>query len=154
MAAAVTMKSRRAAELPGDVLRTMSGKTVEVINTDAEGRLTLIDAVTYAVQKENAFAVIDIATLTGGQVVSLGYRYAALISDSKVLTEMIQKISIDGPQEFHDEYRLTKQGRPSFVNVMRGINLLNKHGVEWNAPILTSPTITALPAALQKKHSV
>lgn len=42
-------------------------------------------------------------------------------------------ISIDGPQEFHDEYRLTKQGRPSFVNVMRGINLLNKHGVEWNA---------------------
>ncbi len=41
--------------------------------------------------------------------------------------------SIDGPQEFHDEYRLTKQGRPSFVNVMRGINLLNKHGVEWNA---------------------
>lgn len=69
------------------------GKTVEVINTDAEGRLTLIDAVTYAVQKENAFAVIDIATLTGGQVVSLGYRYAALISDSKVLTEMIQKAS-------------------------------------------------------------
>ncbi len=42
-------------------------------------------------------------------------------------------ISIDGPQEFHNEYRLTKQGRPSFVNVMRGINLLNKHGVEWNA---------------------
>lgn len=81
------------AYLPGDVLRTMSGKTVEVINTDAEGRLTLIDAVTYAVQKENAFAVIDIATLTGGQVVSLGYRYAALISDSKVLTEMIQKAS-------------------------------------------------------------
>ena len=55
------------AYLPGDVLRTMSGKTVEVINTDAEGRLTLIDAVTYAVQKENAFAVIDIATLTGGR---------------------------------------------------------------------------------------
>ena len=81
------------AYLPGDVLRTMSGKTVEVINTDAEGRLTLIDAVTYAVQKENAFAVIDIATLTGGQVVSLGYRYSALISDSKVLTEMIQKAS-------------------------------------------------------------
>ena len=81
------------AYLPGDVLRTMSGKTVEVINTDAEGRLTLIDAVTYAVQKENAFAVIDIATLTGGQVVSLGYRYSALISDSKVLTDMIQKAS-------------------------------------------------------------
>ena len=42
-------------------------------------------------------------------------------------------VSIDGPQEFHDEYRLTNQGRPSFVKVMQGINLLNKHGVEWNA---------------------
>ena len=42
-------------------------------------------------------------------------------------------VSIDGPQEFHDEYRLTKQGRPTFVKVMQGINLLNKHGVEWNA---------------------
>jgi uncharacterized protein len=42
-------------------------------------------------------------------------------------------VSIDGPQEFHDEYRRNKQGRPSFVNVMKGIQLLNKHQVEWNA---------------------
>lgn len=42
-------------------------------------------------------------------------------------------ISIDGPQEFHDEYRKNKQGMPSFYKVMKGINLLNKHGVEWNA---------------------
>ena len=42
-------------------------------------------------------------------------------------------VSIDGPQEFHDEYRKNKQGKPSFVKVMQGINLLKKHGVEWNA---------------------
>ncbi len=42
-------------------------------------------------------------------------------------------VSIDGPQEFHDEYRSTKIGQPSFHKVMKGINLLNKHGVEWNA---------------------
>lgn len=42
-------------------------------------------------------------------------------------------ISIDGPQEFHDEYRVNRQGRPSFVQVMKGIRLLNKHQVEWNA---------------------
>mgnify|MGYP002748261860 CR=1 FL=1 len=42
-------------------------------------------------------------------------------------------ISIDGPQEFHDEYRKNKQGKPSFMKVMQGINLLNKHRVEWNA---------------------
>lgn len=42
-------------------------------------------------------------------------------------------VSVDGPQEFHDEYRKNKQGRPSFLKVMKGINLLKKHGVEWNA---------------------
>lgn len=42
-------------------------------------------------------------------------------------------VSIDGPQEFHDEYRKNKQGKPSFVKVMQGINLLKKHNVEWNA---------------------
>lgn len=42
-------------------------------------------------------------------------------------------VSIDGPQEFHDEYRKDRRGRPSFVKVMQGIRLLNKHGVEWNA---------------------
>jgi len=42
-------------------------------------------------------------------------------------------VSIDGPQEFHDEYRRNKQGLPSFVKVMKGIEMLNKHGVEWNA---------------------
>ena len=42
-------------------------------------------------------------------------------------------VSIDGPQEFHDEYRKNKLGKPSFVKVMQGINLLKKHGVEWNA---------------------
>lgn len=42
-------------------------------------------------------------------------------------------VSIDGPQEFHDEYRRTRQGKPSFHKVMQGISLLNKHGVEWNA---------------------
>ena len=42
-------------------------------------------------------------------------------------------VSIDGPQEFHDEYRKTATGRPTFRKVMEGINLLNKHGVEWNA---------------------
>ena len=42
-------------------------------------------------------------------------------------------VSIDGPQEFHDRYRRNKQGQPSFVKVMKGIHLLNKYGVDWNA---------------------
>jgi leucyl aminopeptidase len=57
---------------PGDILRAMSGKTVEVINTDAEGRLILADALSYAVQKLKPACIIDLATLTGAVVVALG----------------------------------------------------------------------------------
>jgi leucyl aminopeptidase len=57
---------------PGDILRAMSGKTVEVINTDAEGRLILADAISYAVEKLKPARIIDLATLTGAVVVALG----------------------------------------------------------------------------------
>ena len=56
---------------PGDVLKSMSGKTIEIITTDAEGRLTLADAISYA-RKQNARAIMDIATLTGAMQVALG----------------------------------------------------------------------------------
>lgn len=54
-------------------------------------------------------------------------------------------VSIDGPQEFHDEYRKNKQGKPSFVKVMQGINLLNKHQVEWNALAVVNDFNTDYP---------
>ena len=65
---------------PGDILRMMNGKTVEVISTDAEGRLVLADALTYAQQKLNPTALIDVATLTGGVGVALGNFAAGLMS--------------------------------------------------------------------------
>lgn len=55
-------------------------------------------------------------------------------------------VSIDGPQEFHDEYRRTRQGGPSFKKVMQGINLLNKHGVEWNAMAVVNDYNADYPA--------
>jgi leucyl aminopeptidase len=57
---------------PGDILRAMNGTTIEIGNTDAEGRLTLADAISYAVQKAKADEVVDMATLTGACVVALG----------------------------------------------------------------------------------
>lgn len=57
---------------PGDIISSMAGKTIEIMNTDAEGRLTLADAVYYIVEKEKATKVVDIATLTGAVVVGLG----------------------------------------------------------------------------------
>jgi leucyl aminopeptidase len=74
---------------PGDVLRSMSGKTIEVINTDAEGRLVLADAITYAKQKLDAKRVVDIATLTGACTIALGNVYAGLLgNDDQMLEEL------------------------------------------------------------------
>lgn len=70
---------------PGDLIGSMSGKTIEIRNTDAEGRLTLADACYYAVTKGNARAVIDIATLTGAVKIALGDHRAAAISNDDAL---------------------------------------------------------------------
>ncbi|XBC44186.1 MAG: leucyl aminopeptidase [Buchnera aphidicola (Schlechtendalia peitan)] len=75
---------------PSDILTTMSGKTVEVLNTDAEGRLVLCDVLTY-VEKFNPDIVIDIATLTGACVVALGNSVTGLMSNSSELSKNIEK---------------------------------------------------------------
>ncbi|WP_055668868.1 leucyl aminopeptidase [Desnuesiella massiliensis] len=69
--------------IPGDVINSMSGKTIEVLNTDAEGRLILADAVTYAIQKERAKKIIDIATLTGAVVNALGFSIAGTLTNNR-----------------------------------------------------------------------
>ncbi|BBA84611.1 probable cytosol aminopeptidase [endosymbiont of Euscepes postfasciatus] len=66
---------------PGDIVKTMSGKTVEIINTDAEGRLILCDSITYS-YKFNPSIIIDIATLTGACIISLGNNFSGLISNN------------------------------------------------------------------------
>ena len=71
---------------PGDVVRTMSGKTVEILNTDAEGRLVLADALTY-VERFEPRSVVDIATLTGAVIMALGYSTSGLMSNNDKLAE-------------------------------------------------------------------
>jgi leucyl aminopeptidase len=66
---------------PGDVITQLNGKTVEVNNTDAEGRLILADALTYCVREMGAERLVDIATLTGAVLIALGSTYSALISN-------------------------------------------------------------------------
>ena len=73
---------------PGDVVTTMSGQTVEILNTDAEGRLVLCDALTYAERFKPKY-VIDIATLTGAVLVALGKVASGVLSNDKKLTEML-----------------------------------------------------------------
>jgi leucyl aminopeptidase len=69
---------------PGDVVISMAGKTIEVLNTDAEGRLVLCDAITYS-ERFNPYVVIDVATLTGACVVALGHHASGLVSNDEAL---------------------------------------------------------------------
>jgi leucyl aminopeptidase len=74
---------------PGDVITTMSGKTVEILNTDAEGRLILCDALTYA-ERFKPELVVDVATLTGACVVALGHHHSGLFTtDEKLALDML-----------------------------------------------------------------
>ncbi|MBC2668896.1 leucyl aminopeptidase [Novosphingobium piscinae] len=73
------------AQRPGDVVTTMSGQTVEVINTDAEGRLVLCDALTWVQQEYQPAAIVDLATLTGAMIISLGHEYAGLFANDDTL---------------------------------------------------------------------
>ncbi|WP_343347090.1 leucyl aminopeptidase [Sphingomicrobium sp. XHP0239] len=70
------------AQRPGDVVTSMSGQTIEVINTDAEGRLVLCDALTYGQQEYNPETIIDLATLTGAMVIALGNEQAGFFTNS------------------------------------------------------------------------
>lgn len=81
------------AYVPGDILFSMNGKTIEMLNADAEGRLTLVDAITYAIRKEGAGKIIDIATLTGAAKGAVGGRSAAVVVDDEELFEEIQAAS-------------------------------------------------------------
>ncbi|MEQ3724189.1 leucyl aminopeptidase [Alcanivorax sp.] len=88
VAAAENMPDGRAAR-PGDIVKTLSGQTVEILNTDAEGRLVLCDALTYVQQKHKPHTVIDIATLTGACVVALGAHAQAVYANDDGLSEAL-----------------------------------------------------------------
>jgi leucyl aminopeptidase len=93
---------------PGDIVTTYSGKTVEILNTDAEGRMILCDAITYAV-KQKCDVVVDIATLTGACMVALGTYKAGLMGNDDELMARIQKAAEDSgesvwPLPSGDEY--------------------------------------------------
>jgi len=77
------------AQRPGDVVTTMSGQTVEVINTDAEGRLVLCDALCWAQQEFDPARIVDLATLTGAMIISLGNEYGGLFANDDTLAEQL-----------------------------------------------------------------
>jgi leucyl aminopeptidase len=77
------------AQRPGDIVTSMSGQTIEVLNTDAEGRLVLCDALHWVQENYNPEYIVDLATLTGAIIVSLGSEYAGLFSNSDELADKL-----------------------------------------------------------------
>jgi leucyl aminopeptidase len=78
------------ADKPGDVIKSMAGKTIEIISTDAEGRMILADALTYG-ERYKPKAVIDLATLTGACIIALGYHATGLLGNDKNVIEAVKK---------------------------------------------------------------
>jgi len=91
------------AQRPGDIVNTMSGQTIEVLNTDAEGRLILADAVWYAQDKFEPSAVIDLATLTGAVIVALGHENAGMFANDE---DLAHAITVAGQTEGEPVWRL------------------------------------------------
>jgi leucyl aminopeptidase len=78
---------------PGDIIGSMGGKTIEVLNTDAEGRLTLADAVSYVIEKEQATKVVDIATLTGAVLTALGTTATGVVTNNDFFYNRLEQAS-------------------------------------------------------------
>jgi leucyl aminopeptidase len=118
VASAENMPSGHATK-PGDIVTSMSGKTIEVLNTDAEGRLVLCDALTY-VKKFHPDVVIDIATLTGACIVALGHHICGLISNDD---ELADDLMVAGKDALDQTWRLpynekyTKQLKSEFADL-------------------------------------
>jgi len=88
LVAAAENMPRGNATKPGDVVTTLSGQTVEILNTDAEGRLVLCDALTY-VERFEPQSVIDVATLTGACIIALGHQATGLLSNNQELANKL-----------------------------------------------------------------
>jgi len=131
---------------PGDVFTSMSGRTVEVINTDAEGRLVLIDGVTYA-QREGAKRVVDVATLTGAIAVALGNHFTGLFGRPDAFVEEVRSAGAAAgdrlwPMPLTDEYR--EEIRSEIADIVNSagreggaikgaafIDAVVEEGIEW-----------------------
>lgn len=79
---------------PGDIVRSMSGRTIEITNTDAEGRLVLCDLLHYAVSEFQPCAIVDLATLTGAAIMALGFEHAALFANDDALAEAVRSAGL------------------------------------------------------------
>ena len=145
---------------PGDVLRSLSGKTIEVLNTDAEGRIILADGITYA-KRYNPRLVVDAATLTGAAMVALGQRCSAIFTDDEKLEQMTRQIGEETgdyvwPLPLWSEYEediqgtfgdLANTGKTRYGGAIHGAKFLHMFAKELSCPwmhIDIAPRMTSI----------
>ena len=110
----------------GDIIRSMSGKSIEIGNTDAEGRVTLADAIYYTATKENVSSIIDVATLTGAVIVALGSHYTGAVTNDQAMMDEFKLASDLGGEKVwqlpaDDDYRdMVKGKRADLLNSVKG----------------------------------
>lgn len=110
---------------PGDIIGSMSGKTIEILNTDAEGRLTLADAVYYIVNNEKVNKVVDVATLTGAAIIALGSVATAVVTNNnKFYNQLEDAAYISGEKIWRmptfDEYKEQLKGKEADLKNIGG----------------------------------
>jgi leucyl aminopeptidase len=139
---------------PGDVLWSMCGKSIEVINTDAEGRLLLADALTYAAQYKPK-AVVDVATLTGGSLIALGTKASAVLTKDDTFAETLASLGEESGDylwrlPLWDEYKYMIKGEVADVT---NIALENaRYGHTINGGIFLAEFIEGYPEGTPWAH--
>jgi leucyl aminopeptidase len=137
------------AQRPGDIVKSYSGQTIEVLNTDAEGRLVLADALTYTEEKFKPSLIVDLATLTGAIIVALGSEYAGLWSNSEKLSKQLFDAGEDVEEKvwrmpLHENYNKLMNSKTAD---MQNINYVGGAGSTTAAQFLQRFIINKTPWA-------
>ena len=134
------------AQRPGDIVTSMSGQTIEIINTDAEGRLVLADVLWYVAKKFKPKFMVDLATLTGAIMVALGTEYAGMFSNNDELAERLTKVGLETGERV---WRM-----PLGPEYDKHDQLAVRRHEERRRPQWRFDHRRAVPAALRRRHAV
>jgi leucyl aminopeptidase len=126
------------AQRPGDIVTSMSGQTIEIINTDAEGRLVLADVVWYAAQRFKPKFMIDLATLTGAIIVALGQEYAGMFANND---ELADRLTQAGAETGEKVWRMPLAAEYDKMIDSKFADMKNTGGSRWGGAITAAQFI-------------
>ena len=126
------------AQRPGDIVKSMSGQTIEIINTDAEGRLVLADVVWYAAQRFKPKFMIDLATLTGAIIVALGQEYAGMFANND---ELSARLTTAGEETGEKVWRMPLAAEYDKMIDSKFADMKNTGGSRWGGAITAAQFI-------------